>query len=182
MNWNLALWIGIPVVIVSLLLRYVYTTYNLLVNLRMNAERQTSHIQAHLKKKFDLIPALSEVVKGYAGHEKGTFTEVTKLRSQWGAAKNSDEKMKTANQLEGVLSKLLVVQERYPKLKANRSFQSIQKSIGYVERELLRERKLYNRRVSSYNVKLQEFPSNILAKVFGFKERTFYNREVGENE
>lgn len=177
MNWILILGIGIPSLIVIYFMSYVYRTYNLLINLKINTERQTAHIQAHLKKKFDLIPALSEIVRGYAGHEKGTFEEVTRLRSQWGNAKSSEEKIKTANILEGALSKLLVVQERYPKLKADRSFQNIMKNIGYVERELLRERKLYNRRVSSYNVKLQEFPSKVIAKMFGFNEKEFYNGE-----
>ena len=124
MNWSLILSIGIPIILVIWIASYVLKTYNRLVNLRMDADRQTSHVQVHLKKKFDLIPALSEVVKGYAGHEKGTFEEVARLRSQWGESKNVDEKMKTANQLEGMLSKLLVVQERYPKLKADRSFQN----------------------------------------------------------
>src|SRR3989338_9627076 len=176
MNWSLILSIGIPLILVIWIASYVLKTYNRLVNLRMDADRQTSHVQVHLKKKFDLIPALAEVVKGYAGHEKGTFEEVTRLRSQWGETKNIDEKMKTANQLEGMLSKLLVVQERYPKLKADRSFQNIMKSIGWVERELVRERKLYNRRVSFYNVKLQEFPSNIVAKLLGFKEKEFFGK------
>ena len=176
MNLGLILGIGIPAVVILIGGNYIYKMYNRLVNLRMNVERQTSHVQVHLKKKFDLIPALAEVVKGYAKHEKGTFEEVTKLRSQWGKAVNSDQKMKTANMLEGALSKLLVVQERYPKLKADKSFQNIQKSIGWVERELVRERKLYNKRVSSFNVKLQEFPSNIVAKMFGFKEKEFFGK------
>src|SRR3990167_4930930 len=176
MNVSLILGIGIPALVILIGGSYIYSTYNRLINLRMDADRQTSHVQVHLKKKFDLIPALSEVVKGYAGHEKGTFEEVARLRSQWGESKNVDEKMKTANQLEGMLSKLLVVQERYPKLKADRSFQNIMKSIGWVERELVKERKLYNRRVSWYNVKLQEFPSNIVAKMFGFKEKEFFGK------
>ena len=176
MNLGLILGIGIPVVVVLIGGRYIYKTYNRLVNLRMDTDRQTSHVQVHLKKKFDLIPALVEVVKGYASHEKGTFEEVTRLRSQWGETKNVDTKMKTANQIEGLLSKLLIVQERYPQLKANRSFQSIMKSIGWVERELVKERKLYNRRVSFYNVKLQEFPSNIVAKMFGFKPKEFFGK------
>jgi LemA protein len=176
MNWSLILGIGTPVVAVFIGGRYIYKTYNKLVNLRMDADRQTSHVQVHLMKKFDLIPALVDIVKGYAGHEKGTFEEVARLRSQWGEAKNVDEKMKTANQIEGMLSKLLVVQERYPKLKADRSFQNIMKSIGWVERELVKERKLYNRRVSWYNVKLQEFPSNIVAKIFGFKPKEFFGK------
>jgi len=173
MNWGLVLGIGIPIIVVG---GYVLKTYNHLINLRMDADRQASHVQVHLKKKFDLIPALSEVVKGYAGHEKGTFEEVARLRSQWGEAKNTNDKVKTANMLESALSKLLVVQERYPRLKADRSFQSIMKSIGWVERELVKERKLYNRRVSSYDVKLQEFPSNIVAKVFGFKRKDFFGK------
>ncbi len=173
MNWGLILGIGIPVVIIG---GYVLKTYNRLVNLRMDVDRQVSHVQVHLKKKFDLIPALANVVKGYASHERGTFEEVARLRSQWGSARNTDEKIKTANQLEGMLSRLLIVQERYPKLKADRSFQSIMKSIGWVERELVNERKLYNRRVSWYNVKLQEFPSNIVAKLLGFKQKEFFGK------
>ncbi len=176
MNSGLILGIGIPALAVIIIGSYIYRTYNRLINLRIDVERQTSHVQVHLKKKFDLIPSLAEVVKGYASHEKGTFEEVTRLRSQWGSAKDSDEKMKTANMLEGALSKLLVVQERYPKLKADRSFQNIMKSIGWVERELVKERKLYNRRVSWYNVKLQEFPSNMVAKIFGFKEKEFFGK------
>ncbi len=181
MNINMIIGIGIPIILIVIIFTYIYRTYNRLVNLRINVERQTSHVQAHLKKKFDLIPALAEVVKGYANHEKSTFEEVTRLRSQWGAAKETDEKIRTANQLETVFSKLLLVQERYPKLKADRNFQSIMKSIGFVERELVHERKVYNKRVSWYNVKLQEFPSNIIARRCGFKEKQFYQLEEGES-
>ena len=79
--------------------------------------------------------------------------------------------------LESALSKLLIVHERYPQIKADRSFNNIQKSIGYVERELLHERKVYNKRVSYFNQKVQQFPSNILAKMFGFKEKQFFSME-----
>ncbi|KHO54465.1 MAG: hypothetical protein QT10_C0016G0009 [archaeon GW2011_AR19] len=178
MNWQLILWIGIPVIVVLLIFRYIYRTYNELIYHQIQVEKQAAHLDAHLKKKFDLIPALSDVVKGYSKHEKGTFEEVTRLRSQWGKSKDIDEKAKTANMLEGVLSKLLVVQERYPQLKADRSFQDIQKSIGWVERELVHERKVYNQRVKSYNVRLRLFPKNIVAKTFHFQEKPFYNRET----
>lgn len=169
--------IGAVAIVVIWLFSYTYKTYNLFVKLRVDTERQASHIQAHLKKKFDLIPALTDVVKGYSKHEKELLTDVTKLRSEWGAAKNLDEKMKTANMLESALSKLLIVHERYPQIKADRSFNNIQKSISYVERELLYERKLYNRRVSYLNQKIQEFPSNIIAKIFRFKEKEFFSME-----
>src|SRR3989338_7262168 len=108
---------------------FVWRTYNDLIIKRINVERQASHVEVHLKKKFDMIPAIVEAVKGYAGHEKGTLEEVTRLRSQWGKTTSSEEKIKTANMLESALSKLLIIQERYPKLKADRSFMNLQKSI-----------------------------------------------------
>ena len=169
--------ISVITIIVVWILTYLYKTYNLFVKLRIDVERQAAHIQAHLKKKFDLIPALTEIVKGYTKHEKGLLTEVTRLRSQWGSAKNLDDKMRTANMLESALSKLLIVYERYPKIKADRSFNNIMKSIGYIEKELLHERKVYNKRVSRYNQKIQEFPSNIVAKLFKFKEKEFFSME-----
>lgn len=163
--------------VIFLFLIYLWITYNKFVNLSILVERQASHLQAHLKKKFDLIPALTDVVKGYSSHEKELLTEVTRLRSQWGAASNINEKMKTSNMLESALSKLLIIHERYPQIKADRSFNNIQKSISYVERELLHERKVYNKRVSYFNQKVQQFPSNILARIFGFKEKQFFSME-----
>jgi len=163
----------IGVVVLGLAI-YIFKTYNNFVKLRIDTERQASHIQAHLKKKFDLIPALTDVVKGYSNHEKGLLTEVTRLRSQWGSAGDINEKMKTSNMLESALSKLLIVHERYPQIKADRSFNNIQRNIWHVERELLHERKIYNKRVSWYNQKIQQFPSNIIAKMFKFEEKQFY--------
>lgn len=163
-----------------LIAAYILRTYNALVLSRVLVERQAGHLQAHLKKKFDMIPALVEIVKGYAQHEKGTLEEVTRLRSQWGAANNIDEKIKTANMLESALSKLMVVQERYPNLKADRSFINIQRSIWNVEGELLHERKVYNKRVSYYNVKIQQVPSNLIAKIFKFQEKPFFSIESSE--
>ncbi len=177
MNYMGYIFIGAFVVVIIWAFVYLYKTYNQFVKLKLDAERQASHIQAHLKKKFDLIPALTEVVKGYSNHEKGLLTEVTRLRSQWGATSDINQKMKTSNMLESALSKLLVVHEKYPRIKADRSFNDIQKSIGYVERELLHERKVYNKRVSWYNQKIQEFPSNIIAKWFKFEEKQFFSME-----
>lgn len=177
MNYiQIGIWIGGAVVLISLG-KFAYTTYNSLIYHRMQADKQASNVEVHLKKKFDMIPALLEIVKGYAKHEKGTFQEVTRLRSQWGKSTSVDEKIKTANMLEGALSKLLIVQERYPKLKADRSFRNIQKSISGVEKELVRERKYYNQRVKAYNVRLQLFPKNIIAKLFKFEEKPFFSME-----
>ncbi|MFH1827894.1 MAG: LemA family protein [Nanoarchaeota archaeon] len=157
------------------LVRFVWKSYNDLIIKRINVEKQASHVEVHLKKKFDLIPAIVEAVKGYAKHEKGTLEEVTRLRSQWGKTTSKEDKIKTANMLESALSKLLIIQERYPKLKADRSFMNLQKSIGYVERELVHERKVYNKRVGWYNGQIQVFPKNIVAKLFGFQEKPFFS-------
>ena len=177
MNWQLILWIGILAIAVLLLIRFIWRTYNELTWHLVKVDKIAGNLDAVLKKKFDMIPALLEVVKGYAKHESSTFTEVTKLRSQWGEAKNINEKIKTANMLESALSKLLIVQERYPQLKANRNFQSIQRSIGSVEAQILNERKYYNEVVRRYNVRVKLFPRNVIAKMFGFGEREFFSNE-----
>lgn len=176
MNTGLILGIGGSAIVVGFLGRYLYKTYNELIAFEIQTEKQASHVDVHLKKKFDLIPALANVVKGYTKHESGTFKEVTRLRSQWGTSKSASAKIKTANMLETALSKLLLVQERYPRLKADKSFRSLQKSISGVERELVYERKLYNQRVKRYNIRLRLFPKNLVAKFFGFKEKEFFAR------
>ena len=172
--WTLGFGIGGGLVVIGLI-RFVWKTYNDLVIKRINVDKQTSHVEVHLKKKFDMIPAVVEAVKGYAKHEKGTLEEVTRLRSQWGKSSSHAEKIKTANMLESALSKLLIIQERYPKLKADRSFMNLQKSIGYIERELVHERKVYNKRVGWYNGQIQVFPKNLVAKIFKFEERPFFS-------
>ncbi len=177
MNLGLILGIGIPVIVVLVIVRFIYRTYNELTWHLVKVDKIAGNLEAVLKKKFDMIPALVEVLKGYAKHESSTFTEVAKLRSQWGKAQNTNEKIKTANMLESALSKLLVVQERYPQLKANRNFQNIQKNISIVEAQVLNERKYYNEVVRRYNVRVKLFPRNIIAKMFGFFERPFYSKE-----
>lgn len=177
MNLGLILGIGIPVIVVLVIVRFIYRTYNELTWHLVKVDKISGNLEAVLKKKFDMIPALVEVVRGYAKHESSTFTEVAKLRSQWGKAQSTNEKIKTANMLESALSKLLVVQERYPQLKANRNFQNIQKSISIVEAQVLNERKYYNEVVRRYNVRVKLFPRNVIAKIFGFVEKPFYSKE-----
>lgn len=177
MNWSLTIWIGIPIIVFLLLVRFIWRTYNELTWHQIKVDKIIGNLDAVLKKKFDMIPALIDIVKGYAKHESSTFTEVTRLRSHWGQSKDINERIKTANMLESALSKLLVIQERYPQLKANRNFQSIQRSIGSVEAQVLNERKYYNEVVRRYNVRVRLFPRNIIAKIFGFKERGFFSKE-----
>jgi LemA protein len=177
MNWYLITGIAIPSLIVLFLIRFIYKTYNELTYHLIKVDKQAGNIEAHLKKKIDLIPALVEVVKGYATHEKGTFQEITALRSQWGKAGTQESKIKTANQIDSLLSKLLVVQERYPQLKADKRFQDIQRNMKEVEKELVHERKWYNEKVRRYNTRVKLFPRNIIAKIFKFEEKAFYSKE-----
>ena len=164
-------------IVVIVIGRYIWRTYNELTWHGIQVDKQSSNVDVHLTKKYALIPALVNVVKGFAKHESQTFEEVTRLRSQWGASKNVDDKVRTANQLDSALSRLLVIQERYPNLKANRSFGSLMKSMSHIEKELVHERKYYNERVRAYNVRVQLFPRNIVAKIFSFKEKPFFAME-----
>lgn len=177
MNWSLILGIGIPVMLVGISIRFIWKSYNELTWHQIKVDKIAGNLDAVLKKKFDMIPALLEIVKGYAKHESSTFTDVVKLRSQWGETKNINQKIKTANMLESALSKLLIIQERYPQLKANRNFQSIQRSINSVESQILHERKYYNEVVRRYNVRVRLFPKNMIAKMFRFTEKEFFSNE-----
>jgi LemA protein len=124
-----------------------------------------------------MIPLLIEIVNNYAKHENSTFTIVTQLRSQWGAAKTTKDKIKNANKLEAALAKLLVMQEQYPQLKANENFQSLQQNASEMETQILIERRNYNEIVKEYNIQVKLFPKNIVAKIFRFSERDFYSNK-----
>jgi len=165
-------------IVILSLIRWIVKTYNFLFYNGVKVNERWAHIEVALKRKYDTIPALAESVKGYAKHESGTLTEVTSLRSQWGKAKEVNEKVGLANALEGVLGKLMVVMEKYPELKADRNFKDCQSEIKRVEKDIKHERKEYNRRVSKYNRRIGYFPNNIIAIVFGFKPREFFSVEV----
>ncbi len=141
MNILNIIWLASGVIIFVYLIFWIVRTYNRLVDLRVKVDRQSAHVEAHLKEKYDMIPALVNVVKGYAKHEKETFVEVTRLRSQWMKCKNINEKHKIETKLDSLISKLLIIHKRYPELKANKNFIYLQRSISKVEAQLLYERK-----------------------------------------
>jgi LemA protein len=113
-------------------------------------------------------------VKGYAKHEAGVLEEVTRLRSQWGEAKNTPDKVKASNDLEGALSRLMVVVEKYPDLKANEGFLKLQDELAGTENRIAVERMRYNEAVQNYNLKVQSFPSDLMASIFNFKVKDTY--------
>jgi LemA protein len=162
--------LGLGIVIVLML----FGTYNGLATAKVAIDGQWAQVETVLQRRYDLIPNLVETVKGYAKHEAGVLEEVTRLRSQWGAAKDTSSKVSASNDLEGALSRLMVVVEKYPDLKANEGFLKLQDELAGTENRIAVERMRYNQAVQDYNVKVQTFPSNLIASMCGFKPLDTY--------
>ena len=160
----------------------VAATYNSLVQLRVRADNAWSDIDVQLKRRHDLIPNLVETVKGYAAHEKGTFENVTKFRSMAMQATGPAERAQAENQLTGALKSLFAVAEQYPQLQASGQFQSLQNSLNELENALQESRRYYNAVVRDLNTKIASFPSNIIAGMFGFTPRQFFEIAAAERE
>lgn len=166
--------VWIILVVVVLLVVVVVSGYNSLVSLRNKVKDQWSQIDVQLKKRADLIPNIVETVKGYAKHEKETLEGVIKARNALITASSVEEEMAANNQITGALNKLFALSEAYPELKANENFMSLQKDLKDVEEKISYARQFYNDTVMTYNNKVQMFPSNIIASLFGFKESKFF--------
>ena len=149
-------------------------SYNGLVSAKVGMDNAYANVDADLQRRYDLIPNLVETVKGYAKHEKDVLEEVTRLRSQWGAAQSTDAKVQASNQLEGALSRLMVVVEKYPELKANEGFLRLQDELSGTENRIAVARMRYNESVQTYNLKVQSFPSNLMASIAGYKTKDAY--------
>ena len=176
------------IVIIILVLAIVFIVgtiihmYNRLVSLRNRVKNSYAQIDVQLKRRNDLIPNLVETVKGYASHEKGVLEEVTKARSNVMNASNVKETSEADNQLTSALKTLFAVAENYPDLKANSNFQQLQNKLPDTEDKISYARQFYNDTVLMYNNACQQFPSNLLAKPFGFKEEEFFETDVESRE
>jgi len=153
---------------------YLVGTYNGLVILRTRIQEALSGIDVQLKRRTDLIPNLVETVKGYAKHEKEVFENVTKARSALMSAGSMEQKADANNMLSGALKSLFAVAEAYPELKANANFQDLQRQLEDTEDKVAYSRQFYNSNVLEFNNKVQVFPSNIIANMFGFKMGEFF--------
>ncbi|HML05211.1 MAG TPA: LemA family protein [Methanobacterium sp.] len=171
--------IGI-VLVILILIGLVIGMYNGLINARNRVKNAWSQINVQLKRRTDLIPNLVETVKGYAAHERGVFENVTKARSSLMNAQGVQETADANNQLTGALKSLFAVAENYPNLKANENFLDLQTQLEDTEDKIAYSRQFYNDTVLMYNNKIQMFPSNILARQFGFEEAEFF--EIPESE
>lgn len=170
----------IPLGILLLIVVYIWSLYNGLITASTQVSEAWSQIDVQLKRRMDLIPNIVESVKGYAKHEKSIFENVTKARSALMSAKTPDESAKANDMLSGALKNLFAVAENYPQLKANENFTQLQKELSDTEDKVAYSRQFYNSIVKDFNVKVKVFPNAIIASVFGFKEKPFF--EVAEAE
>jgi LemA protein len=154
--------------------------YNNLVGLRNRVKNSYAQIDVQLKRRNDLIPNLVETVKGYASHEKGVLEEVTKARTGVMNANGVQETSEADNQLTGALKTLFAVAENYPDLKANSNFQQLQSELAETEDKIAYSRQFYNDVVLKYNNTCQQFPSSIMARLFGFKQEEYFQAPEAE--
>ncbi|HLF94085.1 MAG TPA: LemA family protein [Planctomycetota bacterium] len=157
--------------------------YNKLVRLRNESKNGWAQIDVQLKRRHDLIPNLVETVRGYATHESKTLENVIAARNQAMGAGSIEDKIKAEGQLTGALSRLMVVMEAYPDLKANTNFLALQEELTSTENKVGFSRQAYNDSVKHYNTQIEVFPSNIIAGMFQFKPGTFFEvTEAQERE
>ncbi len=164
----------ILIVIVALVFLYVISTYNSLVNLRNKVNDQWSQVDVVLKNRNDLIPNVVETVKGYAKHEKDTLNAVVEARNKAVSATTSEDEIKASNEVSQALGRLFALAENYPDLKANQNFMDLQGNLKEIEEKIRFSRQFYNDSVLTYKNKIEMFPSNIVAKIFGFKPYAFF--------
>jgi LemA protein len=163
-----------------LVILYVIGTYNVFVGLRNQVDNAWSQIDVQLKRRHDLIPNLVETCKGYMQHERGTFEAVTNARAQAMGAKTVSEAAKAEGALGEALSKFMLVVENYPELKANQNFLAVQEELSSTENKIAFARQAYNDQAMFFNNRIQMFPSNIVAGIFSFTKRDFFEVSAAE--
>lgn len=178
----MSLGVIIALIVVALIVIYVIVTYNGLVGLRNRVGDQWSQIDVELKRRFDLIPNFVNTVKGYAKHESETLENVIKARNTYLTAGTKEQAMQADSELTNAVSKLFALAEAYPDLKANQNFLDLQKQLEETENKISYARKFYNDTALQLNNKIDMFPSNIVAKLFGFKKVEFFKAQEAERE
>jgi LemA protein len=169
---------GVLVALIAFLAVY----YNRFIQLTNKVQSAWSDIDTHLKKRYDLIPNLLNIIKGYAAHEQNTLERVVELRNLAQRAEGTQNQAEAETMLTGALKSLFALSEAYPDLKANTNFLDLQDTLKEVEDEINMARRYYNGSVKNYNTTIQMFPANLLAQLFGFKDADFFEAKIGERE
>lgn len=173
------MWIWIVLVVLVVLIGiWAVVSYNSLVKLKNIVEESWRQIDVELHRRYDLIPNLVETVKGYAAHERQTFEAVTQARAAAVSPGSTPaEQAVQENMLTAALRQLLAVAEAYPDLKANQNFLELQSQLTETEDRIAAGRRFYNANVRTYNTKIESFPSNIMARIFNFSRRDYFEAE-----
>jgi LemA protein len=171
------IWLIVLVAVILLLALAVVVIYNRLVRLRNRSENSWAQVDVQLRRRYDLIPNLVEAVKGYASHERATFDEVTQARTAAQQAQGVEEQAKAENVLTAALGRLFAVAEAYPELRATENFQQLQAQLAEVEQNIVISRQVYNDAVLSYENALETVPTNVVAGVFNFQPRAYFETE-----
>ena len=175
-------WLIIVLAVVAVLVLWIISSYNGLIKLRNGVRDQWEQIDVQLKRRFDLIPNLVETVKGYAKHEKSTLEDVVKARNTYLSATTPEAQMEANGELTQAISKLFALTEAYPDLKANTNFVKMQDDLKETEDKISYARQFYNDTVLRYNNKVETIPTNIIAGLFGFKKKAFFEAAGAERE
>ena len=167
---------------VALIIVYLLICYNSFVKLNNQVKEAFSTMDVYLKKRWDLIPNIVETVKGYAKHEKETLKEIVNLRNSSYDKMNDSTKVDINNKLSQELGRLMAIAESYPELKSNENFKDLSNQLSKVEDDIANARKYYNGVVRMYNNKVELLPSNIFARLFGYKSKSMFEANVDERE
>ncbi len=172
----------IILIIIGVLILWIILTYNRLIILKNRVKEAWADIEVQLKRRYDLIPNLVETVKGYASHEKELFEKVTEARSRAMGATTMKEHSEAENFLSQTLKSLFAVAENYPNLRASENFLELQRELTDTENKIQAARRFYNANVRDLNIKIESFPSNIVANLFKFVKMDFFEIEESEEK
>lgn len=168
----------ILIIVLVALVFWAFSSYNQFVTLNQKIDSQWAQVETQYQRRFDLIPNLVKSAEGVMNQEKQVFSDLANARSQYSGAKTVDEKSAAASQLESSLGRLLVIVENYPQLKSNETVNKLMDELSGTENRIAVERKRFNEEVTSFNLSVIKFPGNILANIFGFKSRPFFESDV----
>lgn len=168
------MFVYVVLAIVAIIFVWFITAYNGFIRMKNRIEEAFSTMDVYLKKRFDIIPNLVSTVKGYIKHESQTLTNIVNARNKAIASKDTDSRMASENDITGSLSKIFALAESYPELRANSQFLELQNQLVDIENDIAQSRKYYNAVVKQFNTKCEVFPSSIIASMFGFKRRNYF--------
>jgi LemA protein len=170
------------IIALVLILVVLVGLYNKLAKQKVLVDEASSDIETFLKQRYDMIPNLVEIVKGYAKHEQSTFKEITEMRAKAMSAGTLPEKMEIEGELTKALSRIIAVAENYPELKANTNFLELQASLKELENNIQKSRRFYNGSARDFNTLIAVFPNNLLAGIFGFSRVPFFEASDEEKK